>query len=64
MYTVKVGKGEEALDRALKKLKSKIMEDGLMDVLYSKRAYENPRERKIRKERLRHKKAKMLKQRQ
>ena len=64
MYTVKVGKGEEALNRALKKLKSKIIEDGLMETLFSKRAFENQREKKKRKERLRYKKAKMLKQRQ
>ena len=56
MYIVNVGKEEGALDRALKRLKSKIIEDGLMDDLYRLRAFENPRERKKRKERLKYKK--------
>lgn len=56
MYTVQVGKGEGALDRALKKLKSKVLEDGLMEELYRLRSYETPRERFKRKERIKHKK--------
>ena len=56
MYTVKVGKGEGALEKALKRLKSKILEDGLMEELYRLRSYENPREKQKRKERLKYKK--------
>lgn len=56
MYTVKVGEGEGALERALRKLKTKVLEDGLMEELYRLRSYENPRERSKRKERLKYKK--------
>ena len=56
MYTVTVGTGEGALDRALRKLKSKVIEDGLMEELYRLRSYETPMMRIKRKERIKHKK--------
>lgn len=56
MYIVKVGKEEGALDRALKRLKSKVIEDGLMEELYRLRSYENPRDKAKRKERIKYKK--------
>jgi ribosomal protein S21 len=56
MYTVKVGTGEGAIDRALRKLKTKVLEDGLMDELYRLRSYENPRDKAKRKERIKYKK--------
>lgn len=56
MYTVKVGTGEGALDRALKRLKSNIIEDGLMEELYRLRSFENPRDKAKRKERIKFKK--------
>jgi ribosomal protein S21 len=56
MYTVKVGVGEGALDRALRKLKTKVLEDGLMEELYRLRSYENPRDKVKRKERIKFKK--------
>ena len=55
MYIVKVGKEEGALEKALKRLKSKIIEDGLMEELYRLRSYENPKEKKKRKLRIRSK---------
>lgn len=59
MYTVQIRKGEE-IDSALKRLKSKVLMDGLMDDLYRLRAFENPREKKKRKLKLRHKKQKLM----
>ena len=59
MYEVKVLKGEE-IERTLKRLKNKILADGLMEELYSRRAYENPREKKKRKQRLMYKKLSMM----
>ena len=56
MYTVKVGKEEGSLDKALKRLKSKVMEDGLMDELYRLRSYENKQQKAKRKERIKYKK--------
>ena len=56
MYTVKVGTGEGALDKALKRLKSNIIEDGLMEELYRLRSFENPRDKAKRKERIKFKK--------
>jgi len=55
MYIVKVGKEEGALEKALKRLKSKIIEDGLMEELYRLRAFETPKEKKKRKLRIRSK---------
>ena len=55
MYTVKVGKEEGSLDKALKRLKSKVMEDGLMDELYRLRSYENKQQKAKRKERIKYK---------
>ncbi len=60
MYTVELRKGEE-IDRVLKRLKSKVIEDGLMDELYRLRAHETPRDKRKRKEKLMYKKAKMQK---
>jgi small subunit ribosomal protein S21 len=59
MYIVQIRKGEE-LDIALKRLKSKVLMDGLMDDLYRLRAFENPREKKKRKLKLSHKKQKLM----
>lgn len=59
MYTVQIRKGEE-LDIALKRLKSKVLMDGLMDDLYRLRAFENPRDKKKRKLKLSHKKQKLM----
>jgi ribosomal protein S21 len=56
MYTVKVGAGEGALEKAVKRLKSKVLEDGLMEELYRLRSYETPRDRQKRKERIKYKK--------
>lgn len=58
MYTVIPKKGED-ISIALKRLKNKVLADGLMEDLYSRRAYENPREKKKRKLRLRFKKIKL-----
>lgn len=58
MYIVTPRKGED-IDFTLKRLKNKVLGDGLMEDLYKRRAYENPREKKKRKLRLRLKKIKM-----
>lgn len=62
MYIVKVGNEEGALDRALKRLKSKTIEDGLMEELYRLRSYETPREKAKRKERIKFKKLALKRQ--
>ena len=59
MYIVQIRKGEE-IDVALKRLKSKVLMDGLMDDLYRLRAFENPRDKKKRKLKLSHKKQKLM----
>jgi ribosomal protein S21 len=43
--------GREHIDRALKRLKSKIDNEGILETVRCKRAFENPAERKIRKRR-------------
>jgi small subunit ribosomal protein S21 len=58
MYTVTPKKGED-ISFTLKRLKNKVLADGLMEDLYSRRAFENPREKKKRKLRLRFKKMKL-----
>jgi ribosomal protein S21 len=60
MYTVIPKKGEE-IEVTLKRLKSKIIQDGMMEELYRLRSYENPRDKKKRKIRLMHKKMAMMK---
>ena len=57
MYTVTPRNGEE-ITYTLKRLKNKILMDGLMDELFRLRSYENPRNKKKRKLRLSHKKMK------
>jgi small subunit ribosomal protein S21 len=57
MYTVTPRSGEE-ITFTLKRLKNKVLMDGLMDELYRLRSYENPRDKKKRKLRLSHKKMK------
>lgn len=59
MYTVYPKKGEE-IDTTLKRLKSKVLMDGMMDELYRLRAFENPREKRKRKEKLKYKKLKLM----
>jgi ribosomal protein S21 len=59
MYTVKVGKSEGSLDRALKSLKSKVIKDGLMETLYRLRAHETPKQKRERKQKFKAKLAKL-----
>jgi ribosomal protein S21 len=54
MYTIKI-KNKEFLDIALKKLKTLVINDGLMDQLYSKRAFETPKQKRERKRRFQQK---------
>jgi small subunit ribosomal protein S21 len=58
---VTVGKGEGALDRALRVLKAKLDNEGIMDTVRAKRGYETPKQRQERKLRQRIKKAKLAK---
>ncbi len=53
--------GREHVDRALKRLKNKIDTEGILETVRTKRAYENPAQRKIRKRRKLQKTIKMLK---
>lgn len=53
--------GREHIDRALKRLKSKIESEGILETVRTKRAFENPAERKARKRRKLQKTIKMLK---
>lgn len=62
MYIVHPRKGED-ITVTLKRLKNKILMDGLIDDLYRLRAYENPREKKKRKQKLRFKKLKLAQKR-
>jgi len=54
MYTVIPRKGED-IAVTLKRLKNKVLMDGLMEDLYRLRAFENPRDKKKRKQRIRYK---------
>lgn len=54
MYTIVPRKGED-IAVTLKRLKSKVLMDGLMEDLYRLRSYETTREKKKRKLRIRHK---------
>jgi len=62
MYIVHPRKGED-ITVTRKRLKNKILMDGLIDDLYRLRAYENPREKKKRKQKLRFKKLKLAQKR-
>jgi small subunit ribosomal protein S21 len=53
--------GREHIDRALKRLKGKIENEGVLETVRTKRAFENPAQRKIRKRRKLQKNIKMLK---
>jgi small subunit ribosomal protein S21 len=53
--------GREHIDRALKRLKNKIDNEGIIETVRIKRAFETPAERKIRKRRKLQKTIKMLK---
>jgi small subunit ribosomal protein S21 len=46
---LKKGDPKMALDRALQRLKTKLMNEGIMDIVRSKRAFETPKERTERK---------------
>ena len=56
-FEVKVRNGQP-IDQALKILKSKLESDGLFDVIRSKRSFETPTQKKKRKLKAAHKKAK------
>jgi small subunit ribosomal protein S21 len=58
MYNVIVKK-DEPIDRALKRLKSKIDADGMMDELKRLRSFETPQQRAKRKLKANHKKEKL-----
>lgn len=60
MYLIKVRDGEP-IDRALKRLKSKIDSDGLMDELRRLRSFETPQQKKKRKLKNNHKREKLQK---
>jgi ribosomal protein S21 len=51
--------GREHIDRALKRLKNKIDNEGIIETVRVKRAFENPAERKVRKRRKLQKSIKM-----
>ena len=60
MYTVKVNNSDpNGLDKALKILKGKVIRDGMMEELYRLRAFENPKQRRERKQRFKTKLAKL-----
>lgn len=61
MFEVKKRDGEP-IDRALKRLKNKIDQDGLMDEVRRLRAFETPSQKKKRKLKAQHKRAKIQKQ--
>ena len=46
---VQVRQGEGELDRALKRLKGKLDNEGVMDTVRAKRGFETPKERRERK---------------
>ena len=61
-FSVNVGKGAP-VEQALKRLKSKMDEEGLMDEVRRLRSFETPAQRKKRKLKNAHKRAKMRKER-
>jgi small subunit ribosomal protein S21 len=52
--------GREHIDSALKRLKNKIDNEGIIETVRIKRAFENPAERKVRKRRKLQKSMKMM----
>jgi len=52
--------GREHIDRALKRLKNKMETEGILETVRTKRAFETPAQRKIRKRRKMQKTLKML----
>jgi small subunit ribosomal protein S21 len=61
-FSIKVGKGEN-IDRALKRLKGKMDEEGLMDEVRRLRSFETPAQKKKRKLKNAHKRAKLARKR-
>jgi small subunit ribosomal protein S21 len=59
MLEVKVRQGE-LIDKALKRLKNKVITSGLIDELYHRRAFETKAVKKARKRKMAAKKAKLL----
>lgn len=59
MLEVKVRPGE-LIDKALKRLKNKVITSGLIDELYHRRAFETKAQKRARKKRMAIKKAKLL----
>jgi len=59
MLEVKVRPGE-LIDKALKRLKNKVITSGLIDELYHRRAFETKAAKKARKRKMALKKAKLL----
>lgn len=53
--------GREHIDRALKRLKGKVDNEGILETVRIKRAFENPAQRKARKRRKLQKTIKLLK---
>jgi len=54
MVEIKVNKNE-LLDRALKRLKNRVMAEGILEKVYQKRAFETPQQKRTRKQKLLHK---------
>ena len=61
-FSINLRQGEH-IDRALKILKGKMENDGLFDVIRSKRSFETPTQKKKRKLKAAHKKAKQARSR-
>lgn len=59
MLEVKVRPGE-LIEKALKRLKNKVITSGLIDELYHRRAFETKAQKKTRKRKMAAKKAKLL----
>lgn len=57
MIEVKV-RPNESIDSALKRLKTRVMAEGILENVYRKRAFETPQEKRKRKLKLMHKAAK------
>lgn len=60
-FSINVGKGEH-VDRALKRLKGKMDSEGLMDEVRRLRSFETPNQKKKRKLKAAHKRAKLARQ--
>jgi small subunit ribosomal protein S21 len=61
-FSIKVGKNEP-VERALKRLQSKMTEEGLMDEVRRLRSFETPAQKKKRKLKNAHKRAKLARKR-